>query len=74
MFRLSWAIALGFTIAMLTGILIVTRDLSISNDIFKDGVAQARMVNNTTDEALDGAAQLPPANEAIHHACHKWSA
>ncbi len=67
MFRLSWAIALGFTIAMLTGILIVTRDLSISNDIFKDGVAQARMVNNTTDEALDGAAQLPPANEAIHH-------
>ncbi|QXC46335.1 hypothetical protein [Rhodococcus qingshengii] len=67
MFRLSWAIALGFTIAMLTGILIVTRDLNISNDIFKDGVAQARIVNNTTDEALDGAAQLPPANEAIHH-------
>ncbi|QTJ64392.1 hypothetical protein HYG77_01400 [Rhodococcus sp. ZPP] len=66
MFRLSWAIALGFTIAMLVGILIVTRDLSVSNDIFKDGVAQARTVDQTTDKALDGAAQLPPANDAIH--------
>jgi hypothetical protein len=51
MFRLSWAIALGFTIAMLVGILIVTRDLSVSNDIFKDGVAQARIVDQTTDKA-----------------------
>lgn len=66
MFRLSWALALGFTIAMLVGILIVTRDLSVSNEIFKDGVAQARTVDNTTDKALDGAAQLPPANAAIH--------
>lgn len=73
MFRLSWALALGFTIAMLVGILIVTRDLSVSNEIFKDGVAQARTVDNTTDKALDGAAQLPPANAAIHQACRRWS-
>jgi len=66
MFRLSWAIALSFTIAVLAGILIVTRDLSISNDIFKDGVAQAKIVDGTTDQALDGAQQLPPADQALH--------
>ncbi|AII11441.1 MULTISPECIES: hypothetical protein [Rhodococcus] len=66
MLRLSWAIALSFTIAVLAGILIVTRDLSISNDIFKDGVAQAEIVDDTTDQALDGAQQLPPADQALH--------
>ncbi|TQC49655.1 hypothetical protein EEB14_08475 [Rhodococcus sp. WS4] len=66
MFRTSWAIALGFSIAMIVGILIVTRDLSVTSDIFKDGVAQARTVDATTDQALVGAAQLPPANAAIH--------
>lgn len=67
MFRLSWAITAAFTIAALTGILIVTRDLSVSSDIFKDGVAQSQIVDNTSDKALTGAGQLPPANEAIHH-------
>lgn len=62
---LTWAIALGFTLALLVGILILTRDLGISRDIFKDGVAQAAKVDNTTDKALDGADQLPPANDAI---------
>lgn len=65
MLRISWAITLGFTIALLTGILIVTRDLGISNDIFKDGVVQAQTVDSTTDQALEGAQQLVPANEAI---------
>lgn len=67
MLRLSWAVALAFTIAVLAGILIVTRDLNISNDIFKDGVAQAKIVDSTTDQALDGAQQLPPANAAINN-------
>ncbi|ROZ53030.1 hypothetical protein EEB12_29520 [Rhodococcus sp. WS1] len=66
MFRLSWAIALAFTIALLCGILIVTRDLSITNDIFKDGVSQAKTVDNTTNDALAGAQELPPANTAIN--------
>lgn len=65
MFRISWAITLAFTIALLTGILIVTRDLGISNDIFKDGVVQAQTVDATTDDALAGAAELVPANAAI---------
>ncbi|MFC0454070.1 hypothetical protein [Rhodococcus jostii] len=66
MFRLSWAIALAFTIALLCGILIVTRDLSITNDIFKDGVNQAKIVDKTTNDALSGAKELPPANAAIN--------
>jgi hypothetical protein len=66
MFRLSWAITLSFTIALLAGILILTRDLSITSDIFKDGVAQAETVDHTTDTALATAAQLPPADQAIN--------
>ncbi|ABG99974.1 conserved hypothetical protein (plasmid) [Rhodococcus jostii RHA1] len=66
MFRLSWAIALAFTIALMCGILIVTRDLSGTNDIFKDGVVQAQTVDRTTDDALAGAKELPPANDAIN--------
>ncbi|MGW5518137.1 hypothetical protein [Nocardia africana] len=66
MFRLSWAITLSFTIALLTGFLILTRDLSITNDIFKDGVAQAETVDHTTDTALAAAGQLPPADQAIN--------
>ncbi|EKT76686.1 hypothetical protein WSS_A41540 [Rhodococcus opacus M213] len=66
MFRLSWAIALAFTIALLSGILIVTRDLSITSDIFKDGVMQAKTVDKTTNDALTGAKELPPANAAIN--------
>lgn len=65
MFRVSWAITLAFTIALLTGILIVTRDLGISNDIFKNGVVQAQTVDATTDDALAGAGELVPANAAI---------
>ncbi|MFE5703129.1 hypothetical protein [Rhodococcus koreensis] len=66
MFRLSWAIAAAFTIALLCGILIVTRDLAITNDIFKDGVVQAQTVDKTTNDALAGAKELPPANAAIN--------
>ncbi|WP_072816394.1 hypothetical protein [Rhodococcus zopfii] len=66
MFRLSWAIAAAFTIALLCGILIVTRDLAITNDIFKDGVVQAKTVDKTTDEALTGAKELPAANAAVN--------
>ncbi|OPX14964.1 hypothetical protein [Gordonia sp. i37] len=62
----SWAIAIALTLATLIGILIVTRDLSISNDIFKDGVVQANKVDHTTDRANDGSAQLPPADDAIN--------
>ncbi|GGO00734.1 hypothetical protein [Nocardia rhizosphaerihabitans] len=63
-YRLSWAITLAFTIAVLTGLLIVTRDLGITSDTFADGVMQARTLDTTTDGALDGAHQLPAATEA----------
>lgn len=66
MFRLSWAIGLIFSLAMLVGILIVTRDLAITNNVFKDGVAQAEKVNTTTDTALGASDELPPADTAIH--------
>ena len=65
MFRISWGIALSATIVLLVGVLILTRDLNTTSHIFRDGVAQARIVDETTDEALDGAAELPPANTAI---------
>lgn len=66
MFRLSWALALAFTIAALTGVLILTRDLNISNNIFKDGVVQAKTVDATTDKALVGTGELPPADDAVN--------
>lgn len=62
----SWAIAIALTLASLVGILILTRDLSISDAIFKDGVVQAHKVDHTTDKANNGAAQLPPADHAIN--------
>ncbi|WP_225536128.1 hypothetical protein [Tsukamurella tyrosinosolvens] len=52
------------TVALLVGLLVLTRDLAISSDTFKDGVTQAAKVNRTTDRALDGADQLAPANNA----------
>ncbi|AZG46818.1 hypothetical protein [Gordonia insulae] len=64
MHKTSWAITAAMTIALLVGLLILTRDLSISNDTFKDGVNQAATVNGTTDDALDGADQLQPADTA----------
>lgn len=65
MFRTSWAIAAVFSLPMLTGILVVTRDLSVTNDLFKDGVAQAEQVAATTGKALGAADQLPSADRAI---------
>lgn len=65
MFRFSWAIALSFTLTTLTGILIVTRDLAVTNDVFKDGVVQAEIVDSTTNKALDASNQLVPADRAI---------
>ncbi|WP_182378922.1 hypothetical protein [Nocardioides sp. WS12] len=65
MFRFSWALALACSLVMLTGILIVTRDLAITNDIFKDGVVQAEKVNDTTDDALSAAEELPGADDAL---------
>ena len=65
MYRFSWAVALTFTITTLTGILIVTRDLAVTNDVFKDGVVQAEQVDTTTNTALHAATELKPANRAI---------
>lgn len=65
-FRLSWAITLALTIAILTGLLILTRDLGITDAAFKDIVVQAKNLDRTTDEALDGAHQLPPATDAVN--------
>ncbi|MFD6160042.1 hypothetical protein ACFWF7_29805 [Nocardia sp. NPDC060256] len=66
MLRLSWALALSFTFSALVGILILTRDLSITNDLFKDGVAQAKTIDHTTDDAVQGVANLGPADAAIN--------
>jgi len=65
MFRFSWGVTLAFTLATLTGILIVTSDLAETNSVFKDGVVQAETVNATTDTALGAANELNPANDAI---------
>lgn len=65
MLRFSWAIALACTLITLTGILIVTRDLAVTDAIFKDGVAQAEKVNATTDDALAATGQLPGADDAL---------
>lgn len=65
MFRFSWALALAFTLATLTGILIVTRDLAVTNDVFKEGVAQAETVDVTTNTALKAATELKPADRAL---------
>lgn len=65
MFRFAWAVTLVCTLVTLTGILIVTRDLAITNDIFKDGVVQAEKVSDTTDTALKAAKELPAADAAL---------
>lgn len=63
---IAWALAIALTLATLVGILILTRDLSSTNEIFKDGVQQANNIENTTGQAIDGADQLPPADDAIN--------
>ncbi|AEF40628.1 hypothetical protein [Hoyosella subflava] len=65
-FRLSWAITLAFTIAVLTGLLIFTRDLGVTSDLFKDGVVQAQTLDEITDDALEGVQHLSPATDAIN--------
>ncbi|MFI6953393.1 hypothetical protein ACIBJI_07945 [Nocardia sp. NPDC050408] len=65
MFRLSWAVALAFTIAALTGILILTRDLHATRDVFARGVGEGQKIELTTDKALEGAAQLPAAVDSV---------
>ncbi|UGT67753.1 hypothetical protein LTT66_31925 [Nocardia gipuzkoensis] len=65
MFRLSWALALALTVAALTGILIVTRDLHTTRDVFARGVDEGQTIEVTTDKALAGAAQLPATVDSI---------
>jgi hypothetical protein len=65
MLRLSWGICLVASLAMLVGILVVTRDLAVTNSTFKDGVVQAKKVNSTTDTALGAGLELPPAQQAV---------
>lgn len=65
MLRFHWAIALAATLVTLTGILIVTRDLAVTDAIFRDGVAQATKVDATTDTALGAADELPAADRAL---------
>lgn len=65
MIRTVWAFALALVLVSLTGILIVTDDLSTTRDTFVEGVGEARALERTTDEANDGADQLEPGIASI---------
>ena len=65
MFRVSWLITTTLTLFSLTAILVLTRDLAVTNDTFKAGVAEVSEVNGVTDSALEASAELPAADEAI---------
>ncbi|HSV64512.1 MAG TPA: hypothetical protein VLJ59_01220 [Mycobacteriales bacterium] len=65
MFRISWGIALVFSLATLVGILVVTRDLSTTDAVFKDGVNQALKVDTTSASAVEATKHLPSADKAI---------
>lgn len=65
MFRLSWLIATVGTLFALTAILVLTRDLAVTNDLFKTGVAEVSDVNGVTDEALGASGELPGAHDAV---------
>jgi len=47
---------------VLVAVLVTTRDLNHTNDIFTDGVVQAEKVNATTDIALTAGNELPTAD------------
>lgn len=65
MFPISWMVALVAGVGALVGVLVVTSDLAVTNDVFKDGVVQAKIVNSTTDKALVAAEELPAAHQAL---------
>jgi hypothetical protein len=66
MYRISWAIAALFTVATLYGVLIVNRDLRISDKTLKDGVAQAAQIDTTSATAVSATRPLPAADRAIN--------
>jgi hypothetical protein len=66
MYRISWAIAVLFTVATLYGVLIVNRDLRLSDKMLKDGVAQAAQIDRTSATAVNATQPLPAADRAIN--------
>lgn len=65
MFPISWAVAFIGGVVALVGVLVVTGDLDVTNDVFKDGVVQAKIVDATHDDALVAADELPAAKRAL---------
>jgi methyl-accepting chemotaxis protein len=66
MYRISWAVAVLFTVATLYGVLIVNRDLRISDQVLKDGVAQAAQIDSTSATAVTATHPLPAADRAVN--------
>lgn len=65
MLRTSFAVAIAMVLGVVVAVLVTTRDLNTTNNIFTDGVIQAQKVNATTDIALTAGNELVPAQETF---------
>ncbi|HTK65725.1 MAG TPA: hypothetical protein VL595_25305 [Pseudonocardia sp.] len=63
--RVTWAIALSFSMASLTGILILTADLARTDAALQDALAEIVRIASTTDRGKTANLALPPTNDAL---------
>jgi hypothetical protein len=63
--RLTWAVTLGFTIASLTGIVVLTSDLARTDGVLRSALTEVLKIASTTDRGLNANMALPPTNDAL---------
>jgi hypothetical protein len=62
---LAWAIALGFALASLVGILALTSDLADTDAVLAEGVGQVVKIDTTTTRGLLANDAPPPTDAAV---------
>lgn len=63
--RLTWAVALGFSIASLTGILVLTSDLARTDAVLRNALAEVVKISSTTTRGKNANLALPPTDAAL---------
>ncbi|HEY9415488.1 MAG TPA: hypothetical protein VIQ30_12065 [Pseudonocardia sp.] len=63
--RVTWAVALAFTIASLTGILVLTSDLARTDAVLRDALGEILRIASTTGRGMAANQALPPTNDTL---------
>jgi hypothetical protein len=61
----TWAVALAFSIASLTAILVLTSDLARTDAVLRDALGEVVRIATTTGRGKTANLALPPTNDAL---------